>query len=74
MALLVMRAMNTPESACVLEDALTDPQVSEALKVKILRVLTQTQGAKPYPADIGGRLTHMALVDAEQLARSHQSE
>lgn len=65
-ALLVMRIMDTPAALCVLEDALTDPQVEDAFKCKVLQVIADQYGIKPYPVDIGGRLVRLAAGGTTQ--------
>lgn len=59
-ALLAMVLMDCEASHAVLLDALTDPQVNDELKCRILQALSGQDGVKPYPVDIGGRLVHLA--------------
>ena len=59
-ALFVMRLLSTPQADAVLEDALTDPQVEDDFKCKILQLLADAQGVKPYPVDMGGRYVRLA--------------
>jgi len=59
-ALFVMRLLDTPMANAVLEDALTDPQVDDEFKCKILQLLADERGVKPYPVDMGGRYVRLA--------------
>ena len=59
-ALLLMGAIDTPGAREVLLDGLTDAQISDDFKGRILQVLCQREGMKPYLADMGGRLVHLA--------------
>lgn len=59
-ALLLMGMLGTPGAINVLLDGLTDSQVSDDFKGRILQMLCQKEGMKPYMADIGGRLVHLA--------------
>ena len=59
-ALFVMRLLDTPTANAVLEDALTDPQVNDAFKCKVLQLLADERGVKPYPVDMGGRFVRLA--------------
>ena len=65
-ALLVMRLMDTEASRCVLLDALTDPQVDDGFKGKVLQILADHEGMKPYPVDMGGRLVRLAAGGVTQ--------
>ena len=65
-ALLAMRMMNTDSSMLVLQDALTDPQVDDTFKFKILQVLDGEEGVKPCPVDVGGRLVRLAAGGSAQ--------
>ena len=59
-ALLVMRLLDTPMAGGVLEDALTDPQVDDGFKCRVLQLLSDESGVKPYPVDMGGRYVRLA--------------
>ena len=59
-ALILMTAMPADDAREVLLDALTDPQLTDGVKLNILQVLTAREGFKPYCVDVGGRLVHLA--------------
>lgn len=59
-ALLLMSMMQSEASREVLLDALTDPQVDDGLKCKILQVMMSDGETLPYPVDMGGRLVRLA--------------
>lgn len=59
-ALFVMRLLDTPMANDALQDALTDPQVDDEFKCKILQLLSDERGVKPYPVDMGGRYVRLA--------------
>ena len=65
-ALLLMGAMDTPGAENVLLDGLTDAQLSDEFKGRILQALCQKEGMKPYLADIGGRLVYLAAGGVTQ--------
>ena len=65
-ALLLMGALNTPAAKDVLLDGLTDAQLSDDFKGRILQILCQRDGMKPYLADMGGRLVHLAAGGVTQ--------
>lgn len=59
-ALFVMRILDTEMAQIVLEDALSDPQIEDAFKIKILQLLADEQGIRPYHVDLGGRYVRLA--------------
>ena len=59
-ALFVMRILDTEMAQMVLEDALSDAQIEDEFKIKILQLLADEQGIKPYPVDMGGRYVRLA--------------
>ncbi len=59
-ALILMTAIPADDAREVLLDALTDPQLTDSVKLNILQVLTAREGFKPYCVDVGGRLVHLA--------------
>ena len=59
-ALFVMRLLGTPQAVAVLEDSLTDPQVDDEFKCKVLQLLADETGMKPYTVDMGGRYVRLA--------------
>ena len=65
-ALLVMRLLDTPMADAVLEDALTDPQVDDEFKCKILQLYADEKGIKPFLVDMGGRFVRLAAGGAAQ--------
>ncbi len=65
-ALLVLAKLDDPQASEVLLDGLTDRQISDDFKGRILQVLCQKEGMKPYMADIGGHLVHLAAGGSTQ--------
>ena len=74
MAILLMNSINHPCAQEVLLDALTDPQLTDSLKMAILQVMTGTRGIQPYYADIGGRLVRLAAGASAQRARAEAGQ
>ena len=65
-ALLLMGRLDSPAARDVLLSALTDGQIDDEFKGRILQVLCRTEGMKPYLACIGGRLVRLAAGGVTQ--------
>lgn len=59
-ALLLMGMLKSPAAMETLKDALMDPQVSDALKCRILQIMGEGDAFAPCLVDMGGRLVRLA--------------
>lgn len=59
-ALILMTAIPADAAQMVMQDALTDPQLADSVKLNILQALTAKEGFKPYLVDLDGRLVRLA--------------
>ena len=57
---LLLNMIKTEEAHQTMLDALTDPQVSDALKYMLMQALTADGAFVPYNVDIGGKLVKLA--------------
>lgn len=59
-ALILLNALEMPQTEDVLLDALLDPQVADSVKAGVLQTMTARHGFCPYEVDFGGRMVRLA--------------
>ena len=59
-ALVLLSSLQSDDARTALLDLLTDPQISDSVKLSALQVLTARDGFAPYYVDMGGKLVRLA--------------
>lgn len=63
-SLVLLASLQSQEAKGVLLDLLLHPQISDAMKLNTLQVLTAHDGFHPYDVDMGGKLVRLAAGGA----------